>query len=646
MFQKLNIASRLVVLILIGGSLVLGLVVGWGYYSARQLLEKETEARVMFMAQAAASQIEIVEKSAEMSVRGIGDIVKAYPPQSEDDVKQILYRMLNGNPNIFGAAMAFSPDYLSQDREDSKSTVPYIFRLGGRLVYENLADDKNQYHIQDWYTIPMELKEPVWSEPYYGEDSDSTLMVTYSLPIFAENQTDKVMAIVTCNVSLHWLSDYLATLPIGGEGYAFLITRNGTFISHPDPSFILSENIFSQAQAKNDQELRELGRSMIHGGKGFVPLTGLSNAGADWLTYVPIPSTGWSLGIVLPQAEVRAGMLNLANMELKLGFLGFALLLVIVFLIARSITRPLVQLEQATRLLAGGNLDAPIPIVPGNDEVARLAASFMVMSQELKVYMDELQETATARERIETELRVATSIQMSLVPKTFPAFPEREDLDLFAIMEAAREVGGDFYDFFMVDDDHMALIIGDVSGKGVPAALFMAVTRSFLRAFFREEKNPGTVLTRLNDELSQDNDSCMFVTIFCSVVTLSTGECRYANGGHNPPYLLRSSGEVEEIPRSKGIALGAMEGIEFGESSFNLQLGESLFMYTDGVTEAMDKEGNLFSEIKTVQELEQLCGSTSVHLLEVMRQKLSDFAQDAEQSDDITMLAFRFQNKH
>lgn len=640
MFQKLNIASRLVILILIGGTLVLGLVVGWGYYSARLLLEKETESRVMFMAQAAASQIEVVEKSAEMSVRGIGDIVKAYPPKSEEDLKHPLFQMLEGNSNIFGAAIAFSSDSLSKD---IKYTVPYVFRLGETLVYENMAADKTDYTIQDWYSIPMELKKPVWSEPYYGKNGDHTLMVTYSLPIFAENETNKVIAIVTCDVSLQWLSDYLATLPVGGTGYAFLITRNGTFISHPDQSFILSENIFSQAQTKNDQNLRELGRSMIHGEKGFVPLTGLSNTGADLLTYVPIPSTGWSLGIVLPQAEVRAGVLKLANRELKVGFLGVALLLVIVFLIARSITRPLVQLEQATRLIAGGNLDAPIPIVPGSDEVARLASSFVVMNQELKTYMKELQETATARERIETELRVATSIQMSLVPKTFPAFPEREDLDLFAIMEAAREVGGDFYDFFMVDDDHLALIIGDVSGKGVPAALFMAVTRSFLRAFFREEKNPGAILTRLNDELSQDNDSCMFVTIFCSVVTLSTGDCRYANGGHNPPFLLRQSGEVEEMPSSQGIALGAMEGIEFGESSFSLQLGDSLFMYTDGVTEAMDKSGNLFSEKRTVQELEKLCGKTCGQLLEVMRQKLSDFAHNAEQSDDITMLAFRFQ---
>jgi sigma-B regulation protein RsbU (phosphoserine phosphatase) len=292
--------------------------------------------------------------------------------------------------------------------------------------------------------------------------------------------------------------------------------------------------------------------------------------------------------------------------------------------------------------MASGDLDAPFPVAKGRDEIARLTESFTIMRAELKAYMAQLRETVAAKERVESELRIAHDIQMSLVPRTFPPFPKRQDLELYALIEPAREVGGDFYDFFMPDPGHLCLAIGDVSGKGMPAALFMAVTRSFLRSFFHDDQNPAATMARLNDELSRDNEACMFVTLFCAVVDLTTGECRFASGGHNPPMLMDADGVVVEVPKLDGVAVGAIEDVRYGEGVLTMHSGQVLFMYTDGVTEAMNPADQLYGEKRMSEVLAANKGQDSATIITGIREDLRRFVDGADQFDDITMLAFRF----
>jgi sigma-B regulation protein RsbU (phosphoserine phosphatase) len=265
------------------------------------------------------------------------------------------------------------------------------------------------------------------------------------------------------------------------------------------------------------------------------------------------------------------------------------------------------------------------------------------MRTNLKEYMQQLQTTTAAKERIEGELQIAHSIQMSLVPKTFPPFPNRTDFEIFADLEPAREIGGDFYDFFMPDENTLCLVIGDVSGKGVPAALFMAVTRTFLKALWRNQESPAVVLGRLNDELASDNDPNMFVTLFCATINLSNGQCRYARGGHNPPFILNTQGKARRVPWTKGAIIGVIEGTQLEEGEITLEPGDILFLYTDGVTEAMDPEGHVYGEEQTLESLEKFYTPNCHDLVLRMRETLLEYAHGAEQSDDITMLAFRYQ---
>jgi sigma-B regulation protein RsbU (phosphoserine phosphatase) len=262
----------------------------------------------------------------------------------------------------------------------------------------------------------------------------------------------------------------------------------------------------------------------------------------------------------------------------------------------------------------------------------------------LKRNMDELQAAygiiKRQKDRMAEELNIGRDIQMSMLPLEFPAFPDRHDMSVYALLQAAREVGGDFYDFFFVNDDEICLVVGDVSGKGVPAALFMAVTRTIIKTRAMDERSPAAILSRVNDEMSVDNPSCMFVTCFIAMCNVRTGECRYANAGHNPPYILRSTGELEKLDQRHGPVIGALDGIVYSETSTTIYPGDMAYIYTDGVTEAMNSDGQLFSEDRLEGFLAENAHPATKALAMDSLASVEQFAAGAEQADDITILAF------
>lgn len=246
-----------------------------------------------------------------------------------------------------------------------------------------------------------------------------------------------------------------------------------------------------------------------------------------------------------------------------------------------------------------------------------------------------------AKQFMEGELKVARDIQMSIIPRSFPAYPERSEFELHALLEPAREVGGDFYDFFFIDDERLFMVVGDVSGKGVPASLFMAVTRTLLRSKAQQSHRPDEILAAVNRELCLENDSAMFVTIFCAIMDIGSGQLEYSNGGHNPPYVLTAGGDVSKVPGSGDMALGIMEELPYKSCSLILSPGETLLLYTDGVTEAMNKAGELLGDQRTMDFLKQ-CGQLKpAALIEALRSYISDFEAGAAPADDVTMLAIK-----
>jgi serine phosphatase RsbU (regulator of sigma subunit)/CHASE2 domain-containing sensor protein len=263
-------------------------------------------------------------------------------------------------------------------------------------------------------------------------------------------------------------------------------------------------------------------------------------------------------------------------------------------------------------------------------------------NEELRESLDTLRRTRSAKERMEAELNIARDIQFSMLPLVFPPFPERTEFTLHAMLEPAREVGGDFYDFFLVDEDHLCVCIADVSGKGVPAALFMAVSKALIKARAASNLSPANVLTHVNDELAADNDSAMFVTVWLGILDLRTGGITFTNAGHNPPYVLKGGGEVVRLDQLHGPIIAAVDGLDYSEDSIRLEVGDTLLLYTDGVPEAMDPEGQLYDEDRITNRIEAAQPETVEEVVTVTADGVWEFQSTAEQADDVTIMAVKY----
>jgi sigma-B regulation protein RsbU (phosphoserine phosphatase) len=349
---------------------------------------------------------------------------------------------------------------------------------------------------------------------------------------------------------------------------------------------------------------------------------------------------GGAILVTLPTDHIHAAIRNQTQMAIVVSALVLLLGSIIAVFGAQTIARPIVGLTEMTARIANGDFTQRIDTSARN-EIGVLAASFNEMTRRLNESIEHLKETTAAKERIESELQIAHEIQMSMVPKIFPPFPDRSEFDIFAALVPAREVGGDLYDFFLIDDDRLCFAIGDVSGKGVPASLFMAVTKTLFRATAGDGGTPGEILARLNAEICRDNESCMFVTFFCGILNIRTGEVDYSNGGHNLPYHLHDDG-LSPLENLGGRSLGLVEQSPYTSGHMVLRPGETLLLYTDGVTEAMDRSRALYSEQRLEELLEAAGSSTPRQMISDLIRDVRNFAGDVPQSDDITALALRY----
>ena len=492
---RMGIRNRLLLWTVGVTGLLLIAVIVWNYVNVLSRLEEEARARAAFLADGSADMIDARLGPLQGLIRGLSlslEIQALDLPFSA--VQEMLLSALRDHPEIYGSTVALRPEMKPADWPDA---APYVWRDGTTFGYEDLDQGHGAHISEDWFALPRYLAREVWSEPYLW--TTGVKMVTFSSPIHLPTSEGPVfVGVVTCGIDLSWLDGVLAELPLGLQGYGLLMTHNGTYISHPLRELVLNESVFSIAEARDDPGLRMIGQRMVSGDKGLIPWVSWRGGLETWLAWQPLKTVEWTMGTVISREELEAEILRFSRKEALLGAIGLLALVIAVWLVASSITRPVIALGAAAKTLAGGDLDAPLPPPRGRDEVAELTRAFHVMRDSLKRYIADLAETTAARERMKAELTVAHNIQMDLVPKTFPPFPERADLDIYAFMEPAREVGGDFYDFFFLDEERLVVAIADVSGKGVPAALFMAVTRSFLRAEFKVQADPGRVLTRVN----------------------------------------------------------------------------------------------------------------------------------------------------
>ena len=347
---------------------------------------------------------------------------------------------------------------------------------------------------------------------------------------------------------------------------------------------------------------------------------------------------------ILDMSEVRAYLNSfLINMLLiSFAIIGITIILYI-FFVRKMVTKPVGKLTAFTQeITKTGTFENQHIDIKTGDEIESLSQSFNFMLAELENYIANLSRVTAEKERIGAELDIAKHIQASMLPCIFPAFPERKEFDIYATMEPAKEVGGDFYDFFMVDDTHLAIVMADVSGKGVPAALFMVIGKTLIKDHTTPGRDLGKVFTEVNQLLCESNSEELFITAFEGVLDLVTGEFVYVNAGHEMPFICKAGGDFEPYKIRAGFVLAGMEGMKYRAGSMRLEPGDKIFQYTDGVTEATNLKNELYGMNRLGAILNKVKGGTPNDILPAIKKDIDEFVGDADQFDDITMLCLEY----
>ncbi len=353
-------------------------------------------------------------------------------------------------------------------------------------------------------------------------------------------------------------------------------------------------------------------------------------------------------------ADMPIPMLNEILGQYLFNIIGLTLIIVLVFVTAfivlmrYDLINPIKNVANEAKRFTESEIESTkvIEKIERTDEIGLLVNSISQMETDIKHYVKDITEVTAEKERIGTELNVATKIQANMLPSIFPAFPDRKEIDIYATMTPAKEVGGDFYDFFMVDDRHLAIVVADVSGKGVPAALFMVIGKTLIKDHTSPEKDLGEVFTKVNKLLCESNEGELFITAFEGVLDLVTGEFTYVNAGHETPYIYRkSTGKYEPHKIKAGFVLAGLDTIKYKMGSVMLEPGDKIYQYTDGVTEATDKNEQLFGDKRVQASLEKHVNDNVTDLLHNIKADIDEFVGDAPQFDDITMLCLEYKER-
>lgn len=603
------------------------------FHSARTSVRAESVEHAQVSLDNTILQIDQVLNSVETALQNISWVVTDKLDQP-DYMYALTQQVLHSNPHVVGSAIAFEPYYYP---EQGVMFSPYSYRDGEEIRSKQLGTKDYDYHYMDWYLIPKLLEKPYWSEPYYDEGGADVIMTTYSFPMY--DADGNLYAIFTADISLEWFTEKVEAIKPYPNSFNMMIGRGGKFLVHWEKEAILNETVFATSYLVNGEELKSMGHKMVDSERGMETF----GSGKNELTmfYAPIKATGWSVAVACLHSDVFAGVDRLLNRIIAIGILGLLLLAGFCYMTVRRLVTPLTRFAGSATEIAQGNFTASLPDIHTQDEMKTLRDSFEHMQQSLVAYIDELKDTTAKKERIESELRIAREIQMGMVPKIFPAFPDREDVDLYAKLIPAKEVGGDLYDFF-IENEKLYFIVGDVSGKGVPASLVMAVTCRLFRTVASHFQTPAEIVTALNDTLAENNESNMFCTFFLGILDLQTGHMQYCNAGHNAPVLMRTSGETEFMSVVPNLPLGLFEGFAYEGQECTLMKGESLFLYTDGVTEAENSDKELYSDEHLLEFLEMHRQKRPSELAEEVFSDIVRHAADAEQSDDITIMCLNY----
>ena len=557
-----------------------------------------------------------------------------------DRMYDIMNRMLKLNPYMRSCGIYFVEGYYPQK---GRLFAPYASRRDSTIINESqeACDQGNDYVKAEWFKEAISSKEGYWAKPFLDNDSAQSPLVSYLLPIRDARQ--RTVAVLGVDLSLSWLNEKMQpTRALNWKNseewnpeyqlYFFMTDSTGTILVHPDTKRLVVENMQPYI---NDDNKNWGYLSVADSREEEKVVEGVKTL----LCRQVVKYTDWDICLVMPLFFIDVVGYAIAGIAIMFILLG---LLVVYFFGRRSIkkqVRPLKQLATTADEVAKGNFKTVLPELKSRDEIHMLRDSFAQMQQSLTQYVEDLRATTAQKASMESELKVAHDIQMSMLPKTFPPYPERNDLDIFGSLTPAKGVGGDLFDFY-IRNEQLFFCIGDVSGKGVPASLYMAVTRSLFRNVSQHVSKPSEIINGMNQAQSDGNDTNMFVTLFVGALDLKTGMLRYCNAGHDAPLLMGQ--DVKLLPCDCNLPIGVIAEFTFQQQEIQLERPTTLFLFTDGLNEAENIDHAQFGDERIEKIAESMVADGLLEPIQVIRHMtdaVHTFVGIAEQSDDLTMLA-------
>lgn len=545
---------------------------------------------------------------------------------------------------------------LSTAREKVPETVALVIAMDSafqgefmRLAYYSSDSiriiEGSSYEQKEWFLSAKNAGKPMWQEPFIGDFVNEPIAV-YTIPFFMPNKEGKEVfaGVIAVDLSIAFLQDALASIKVDNMGYAFMLSSKNTIVAHPNRDWVFKESLQSLVSNGN-VNLFEFEQALQKERKGVVIGTSVSGAEAC-IYYMPMMMDGWTFGIVWPAQKFFERQRTIVRYFALIILAGYLVMFVLVLVVSFHVARPLNRMSRIAHDIGKGNFTVQIPRVPGKDEIAQFSMAFNKMRESLEEYVRSLKNMTDKNLRMESELNVARDIQLGVLPKD-----ENEEFmrdgrhELKALLQPARGVGGDFYDFYALDEDHIVFTVADVSGKGVPAALFMMSVRTQLKSLALAHLSLDKVFNMANERLCHKNDSNMFVTVWMGILDLRTGHVEFCNAGHNPPVVCHRDGTVEFVANKPGLVLAGMPEMKYKIQSLDLLQGDTIFLYTDGVTEAANEKENFFGNDRLLDVLKKSYSEPIDNLCDFVMSHIKKFVGTADQFDDITMLALKFNEK-
>jgi sigma-B regulation protein RsbU (phosphoserine phosphatase) len=541
--------------------------------------------------------------------------------------------LLYEHQELVSIGIAFDP---SQNNIPNSKTITHV----KNQAVIHFADNTD-YQYLDWFQIPYQKKMSFWTEPWYDADGTNKYVISYCKPVFKEG---KMLGVIRFDTELGFLQSMVSPLKLKKSGYAFLISNTGTIITHPADSLVMNESIFSVAEQTNDKALRELGRAMIGGGYGFVRIRGESMFKNSWIYYTPLLTNNWSLGVVIANSDVMRDLNLILVIQIFISILVFLIISIIVYTRTQSVAKPLRHFSDIAQRIGMGDFDTQLPTLSRTYEIERLTHAFASMQASLKAYIHNLEVSNHEKNRILAEVRFAAEIQKNLIPTNTDKPCGRDELRVFGVLEPASEIGGDLFDYFMIDNKHFCFAIADVVGKGIVAAMTMTIVSTFLRSISSYHHSAKSIMWELNAFLCRNNIEANFVTVLLGVINLEQGTLEFSNAGHVPMFIRKMDRSYTKYAETHSTAVGVFDNLEISSETLQLDIGDELILFTDGITEAMNDNEDFLGVAGLEMIIKTLGNPNPQKSASIILEEVHKFSKASKDKDDITILAIDYRH--